>query len=510
MTHPPRRPPRRSSQDEGGVVTVGELVRTVSRHLEATWPEVQVEGEISEVFLARSGHVYLTLRDQKEDAVLRGVMWASSARRLRFEPATGKLVRATGTLTIYSPRGDFQIRISRLEESGQGELRRRFEETLARLTSQGLLAQERKRPLPVTPRRLGVVTSRDGAALRDIIKVLGDRLPLTVVLAHTAVQGEAAPAEIVEALRRLTELTSVEVVIVGRGGGSAEDLAAWNDERVALAVASCPVPVISAVGHETDVSITDLVADRRAATPSEAAMLACPGVPDLARHLAHLGSRLARASTVDLRQRRSRVETLTGKLPASERVLDTRRQKVDELAHRAEVAVAGRVAREVRSRHALELRLERHHPEATLGRRRQDLGRLVRAAEHSITRRLAQAVQHAHRVEARLARLDPAPDLARRKAAVASLASRLGRWPETGLAERRARLGRGAARLEALSPLRVLSRGYALVRKARDGGLVTDAGLVDPGDLVEVRLSRGHMDCEVRSTRPDDGLERSR
>ncbi len=431
------------------------LITLVRRQLEADYEDLWVEGEISEVFRSRAGHLYFSLRDEKRDATLRAVMFISDAQRLRFDPEVGKLVRARGTATIFPPRGSFQLRVSRLVEAGAGDLRRRFQEILARLARKGLLAPERKRPIPATPRRVGLVTSRDGAALRDILKVLRDRLPVELVLAHAAVQGETAPASIVSALGRLAKAAPVEVIIVGRGGGSADDLAAWNDEAVALAVAHCPVPVIAAVGHETDVTLAELVADRRAATPSEAAMLAAPDRADLRRGLAQLRGRMTLATRVELRHQRALLDTLDSRMPEGERLLDLRRQKLDELTRRSEETVGHRLDREVRRRDRLEVRLARRHPGTDLERGRARLGRL---------------------------------------------GGRLERWAAAELEGQRARLGRDAAALEALSPLRVLGRGYALVRRA-DGSLVTDAATVSTGDDVAVGLARGELDCRVVGVR---------
>jgi exodeoxyribonuclease VII large subunit len=453
------RPPKRSSSPvDGEVLTVAALLKEVRRRLENEFDERWVEGELSEVFRSQAGHLYVTLRDEKEDASLRVVMWSTDVRRLRVQPEAGKLVRVWGTLTLYSPRGAFQMRATRLVEAGAGDLKRRFEQALARLAAKGLLAPERKRPIPATPRQIGLVTSRDGAALRDILKVLRDRLPVRVVLAHSSVQGEAAPAAIVEALTRLAESTEVEVIIVGRGGGSADDLSAWNDERVALAVAACPVPVISAVGHETDTTLVDLVADARAATPSEAAMMALPGRTDLLRALSGLNTRLTLSTRVEMRHQRALLAALGSRLPEGERLLDLRRQKLDDL---------------------------------------------TRAAEASIRERLARAVRRHDRLESRMVRQHPGAELERSRVLVGRLSGRLERWSASELEHRRARLGRAAASLQALSPLHVLGRGYALVRRSEDGSLVSESAQVAAGDRVEVRLSQGLLDCEVKASRPE-------
>jgi exodeoxyribonuclease VII large subunit len=359
---------------------------------------------------------------------------------------------------LYEVRGTFQMRVTHLEEAGRGDLRRRFEQVRARLEAEGLLEEARKRRLPHMPRHVGVVTSRDGAALRDILKVLSKAVPVRLTLAHAAVQGETAPAEIAAALARLGALPGLEVVIVARGGGSADDLWAFNDERVARAIAEHLVPVISGVGHQVDVTIADLVADRRAATPTEAAALAVPERGAAARAVSDLVGRLARAARSDLRHRRVGLEATRRGLPDGARLLDRPRQKLDELGRSSETSLRASLRGHDTRRASLEGRLLRLHPESRLQRRRATLG------------------------------------LLRGRVAAGASAS---------IANRRARLGQAAAALEAMSPLKVLSRGYALTRRP-DGALVTDAGTVAVGDEVEVTLRRGRLDCRVRQSHAED------
>ncbi len=318
-------------------IPVSRLNAAARRVLEESFPPLWVAGEVANWKRARSGHRYFTLRD--EEAQVSCVMWRSDARRLPTDPEDGMEVCARGEVSLYEVRGDFQLVVRRMEARGEGLWRLAFEKLKRKLAEEGLLDDARKRPLPRVPERVGVVTSRAGAAVRDVVSVVRRRAPWTrILVSHTRVQGEEAAPEIVAALRRLVEHGGVDVIVVTRGGGSVEDLWAFNEEPVARAVADCPVPVVSAVGHEVDVTICDLVADRRAPTPSAAGELVVADGEALRAELRRLGDalvsglrdrarrggdRVARAaerlmSAVDrrLERGRSRLERLSGRLDA--------------------------------------------------------------------------------------------------------------------------------------------------------------------------------------------------
>lgn len=256
--------------------SVSEINGAVRGLLEQRFDNIWVEAEVVEVSRARSGHIYFTLCDPGGKAELRSVMWKGVAMRYGSRLKSGIAVRCHGRVTLYEARGTYQFVVQRVDEAGAGIKARVLSELKEKLTKEGLFAAERKRPLPPLPRCIGVVTSRDGAALRDIIKVSGRRFPVRIVLAHAAVQGASAPGEIVRALHRLESNEDIEAIIVGRGGGSTEDLDGFNAEEVVRAVAGFAKPVVSAVGHETDITLADLAADKRAATPSEAAEYLVP------------------------------------------------------------------------------------------------------------------------------------------------------------------------------------------------------------------------------------------
>jgi exodeoxyribonuclease VII large subunit len=312
---------------------------------------------VGDLTVARSGHVYFTLNDQAADASLRAVMWRSRYALRPFDLEGGRKIRATGKLTIYPPRGAFQMDVAGFLDAGEGILARRFREVVARLEAEGLTDPARRRPLPFLPRCVGLVTSPDGAAIRDVLRVLERRFPVTVLLAPSPVQGEEAPARLRAALARIDAVPAVEVIILGRGGGSAEDLAAFNDEALARAVAGTRVPVISAVGHEVDVSVTDLVADRRAATPSEAAELAVPSREDVEKRLSGLARRLASLARGRIRLARNVLLRAEARVPRPDRMIMDRRQRLDEV--RSRIGRAGPEARIVEGRHRLERGAER-------------------------------------------------------------------------------------------------------------------------------------------------------
>ncbi|MBW2276256.1 MAG: exodeoxyribonuclease VII large subunit [Deltaproteobacteria bacterium] len=412
-------------------LTVAELNRRARSLLEQEVGSVWIEAEVVDATRARSGHRYFTLADSDGKAQISAVMWKGQATRYGSLIERGVTLLSHGRVTLYEPRGSYQLVVDRVEEAGAGLKARRLAELRAKLEAEGLFDPARKRPLPPIPRCVGVVTSRSGAAIRDVIKVASRRFPVRLLLAHAQVQGESASAEIVAALERLAEVPEVEVVIVGRGGGSSEDLDAFNSEMVIRAVAAHPVPVVSAVGHEIDVTLVDLAADRRAATPSEAAEIVAPEIEGLLEQLADARQDLATAMRLRLSAAR------------------------DSLARRS-------------------VRLRSHDPRMRL---RQGLERLSLSRE-------------------RLARW-PERALSRGRGDLAAASEGLHRWPEPTVARARGRLGALAAQLDALSPLASLARGYSIVRRRRDRVVVREAGQAPPGEVVDVTLARGSLECTV-------------
>jgi exodeoxyribonuclease VII large subunit len=367
------------------VVRVAELVDALRALVENAVGRVWVVGELSNLRRAASGHLYFTLKD--DEAQLRAVLFRSDAERLAFDPVDGLEVLAWAEATVYGARGDLQLRVRQLEPRGQGTLQLAFEQLRARLAAEGLFDPARKRPLPRLPRRIGVVTSRYGAAVRDVIEVTGLRWPsVPLLVADARVQGAGAELELVEALQLLAAQPEIDVILLVRGGGSLEDLWPFNGEALARALARCPVPVVSGVGHETDVTIADLVADARAPTPSAAAALVLPDRGAWRERLARDGRRLQGAIAGRLARARARLEARVGALhrasPAAR--LAARRGRLARDAARLEAALGRRLSA-ARARLALAAgRLDSLSPLAVLGRgyaiaRRARDGRIVRA-----------------------------------------------------------------------------------------------------------------------------------
>jgi len=444
--------------------TVSALTALVKGTLEAGFGGLWVEGEISNLRVVSSGHVYFTLKD--EGAQIRAVLFRGRTRRLRFEPADGLHVLAFGNLDVYAARGEYQLVCEVLEPKGLGALQLAFDQLRARLAAEGLFEAQRKRPLPALPRRVGLVTSPTGAAVRDFLRIATRRFAGIQVLVYPVrVQGETAAAEIAEGLAELNRRGDLDVIVLARGGGSLEDLWAFNEEQVARAVAASKIPVISAVGHESDVTIADFVADLRAPTPSAAAELVVREKARLAADVATLGQRLERA----LRQRLARFAERVTDLGRRRVLVDPTRSLRDQARRVDDLGV--RLERAARRRHdALEERLTR-------------AGRALRPGL------LAARLRHDRRV-------------------TIELDGRLGRAATGALGHRRQAIEALAGRLDSLSPLACLGRGFAVCLRP-SGEVVRRATDVVPGDAVRVRLAEGRLDCRVDAVHAAE-VERSR
>ncbi len=436
---------------------VRQLVGEVRELIEQEYGDIWVEGEISNYRPAPSGHVYFTLKDA--DAQLPIVLFRRQAMLLRFRPEDGLHVLVRGRVSIYEQRGQMQLVAETMEPVGAGSLQMAFEQLKERLKAEGLFDADRKRPLPAFPRTAGIVTSPTGAVIRDFLNIVGRRHSgLSVLLFPVSVQGDSAPAEVETAINELNESNLVDVIVLARGGGSLEDLAAFNSERVARAIAASRLPVVSAIGHETDFTIADFVADLRAPTPSAAAELITEAQHKIAEHLANLTHRLDRAARFQLLQARQHLT----RLPVSRAefrmstLLMRLTQRLDDLASRAETAIASRFRQKQRLIADLTAAVLRHDPRQQLARARERLQacrtHLDRSQEHQL---------HTHR--ARLSALD--------------------------------------ARLHSLSPLAVLERGYALVLNA-EGKVIRSTAQVTTGDKLLTRLADGAFVSRVESAAP--------
>ncbi len=373
--------------------TVSELTARIKEVLASQFDEVAIEGEVSNVARPKSGHVYFTLKD--DTASIRSVIWRSEARRLTFDLIDGLAVRVLGCVTVYEPRGEYQLVVRQIEPEGVGALELAFRERFARLAAEGLFEAGRKRRLPEYPRRIAIVSSPTGAAVRDVLQVTGRRWPLAdVLIAPTRVQGEGADGEVVAAMAMANRVADVDVLIVARGGGSLEDLWTFNEESVVRAIAASRVPVVSAIGHEIDVTLADLVADRRALTPSEAGEIVVPDVREVAQHLDHLADRLRSAGRSHLVDARARLDRLS----------DRARQALRQLAHDRRVRLA-----------RLAAGLEAMSPLAVLARGysltlRDDDRSLIRSADElRVGDRMLTRLAHG-RIASRVESIDPADD----------------------------------------------------------------------------------------------------
>ena len=436
---------------ERRIYTVSELNSAVGAVLEAEFTDIWVCGEISGARLAASGHYYFTLKER--EAQVRCVAFRSAHRYWKIKPQDGLAVLARGRLDVYEARGEYQLLVELLEPQGFGALQLAFEQLKKKLAAEGLFAAERKRPLPRFPRRIGIVTSPRGAVISDLVQILARRFPgLEIRLFPAMVQGEGSVEEICRGIRYFSRVPWADVLIVGRGGGSLEDLWSFNEEAVARAIAASRVPVVSAVGHETDVTIADFVADLRAPTPSAAAELIVPLRAELLERIAVSSTKAAQALRYRLAMldRRLRQQGIDRALGVLHRRIGRALQRIDEQEYRIRERLRAAIVARERTRRSLEVRLRQFdiRPRLAADRRRME-----------------------------------AADAAGLVAIGAHLARRRGAWQQL------------AAKLSQLSPLGILDRGYAIV--STEAGIVKDAAAAPPGTGIHVRLAKGELDASV-------------
>ncbi|MGM0577688.1 MAG: exodeoxyribonuclease VII large subunit [Myxococcota bacterium] len=439
--------------------SVFQLTLEIKRRIEADFSGLAVEGEISNCRRASSGHVYFTLKDDRSQ--LPCVLWRSTVRRLGMDPRDGMQVTAWGDVQVYPPHGRYQLIVRRMRESGLGQLLARLEALKRRLAAEGLFAEERKRPLPFMPRRVGVVTAGTGAAVRDILTTVFRRYPARVLLYPCKVQGPGAAEGIARGIALLDRQPEVDVIVVGRGGGSVEDLWAFNEEVVVRAIAACSTPVVSAVGHEIDMPLSDFVADQRAATPTAAGECVVPSLEELRQTLGLQVDRMERVVRQRIRDGHVALEQRATRLADPRRVVAERRQRLDDLTSAMEAAVGRRLAAGRERRAGLSGRLHNLHPRQRLRAARQQLSALER----------------------RLHAAGPA-----------------------ALRDRRRALGDARNALRVLSPIGSLERGYAIVRDD-EGRVVRDAHAVREGAGLEVILHRGGLDVAVERVKERNPFE---
>jgi exodeoxyribonuclease VII large subunit len=440
------------------IYTVSQLTSEIKGLLERNFDHVWVEGEISNLRVPTSGHLYFTLKD--ESAQVRAVLFRMQNRLLKFEPEDGLHVVGYGRVTVYEPRGEYQIVLDHMEPRGLGALQLAFEQLKERLSREGLFDPARKKPLPLLPQKIGIVTSPTGAAIRDILQIIDRRFAnVHILLYPVRVQGPGAAQEIARAVGALGQWPGLDVMIVGRGGGSLEDLWAFNEEIVARAIYHCPVPVISAVGHEIDFTIADLVSDLRAPTPSAAAELVLRSKKELVQTLESLARRLSQAGRLGLEGRRDSLSSLVHRLGDPRKRIADRRLRLDDLFSRLSGS----------TRQGFRRKAER------LGLKFEALLLLQpgrRVVEYS--RRLSQLSRHL------------------------ALAGR------AGLRLYRHRVEGCAGRLQNLNPLAVLERGYSIVRVLPSQAIVRRASQVEVKEQVQARLFQGEFIARVEEVRKED------
>jgi len=442
------------------IYSVARLNREVRLLLEQGLAVIWVEAELSNFSQPASGHWYFTLKDK--EAQIRGAMFRQRNMHLGFTPKSGQLVLVRGRVSLYEPRGDYQMIAEHMEEAGVGALKREFERLKARLAAEGLFAPELKRPLPAFPRRIGVITSPTGAAIRDVLHILRRRYPPAQVLIYpTPVQGAAAVPALIQALQRASQRAECDVLILARGGGSLEDLWAFNDEGVARAIRACAVPVVSGIGHEIDFTIADFVADVRAPTPSGAAELVVPDRQELLNALRRIGERLVQSGRRELRTATQLLQNLRHRLQRTHPGVRLQQgaQRLDELEQRMRKALQAQVQRQnIRVGLALNLLL-RASPAQRLSRLNARSAELNIRLQHAVRQQM-QAIEH--------------------------------------------RLKLAGSRLDSVSPLATLARGFAIVTHA-DGSVITDAASVAPGEEILARVQHGALRARVTGRTPEEG-----
>jgi exodeoxyribonuclease VII large subunit len=478
--------------------TVSELAGAVKKTLESSFGRVRVRGEITELKAYGSGHQYFALKD--EGAKIRAIIWKTTASRVGLKPENGVEVIATGRITSYSERSEYQLIVERLEYAGAGAMLARIEALKAKLAAEGLFAPERRRKLPMLPRLIGVVTSAQGAVLQDIKTTIARRFPTPILLWPVSVQGEAAAGQICAAIAGFCRLPAPgiarpDVLIIARGGGSLEDLMAFNDEAVVRAAAACTIPLISAVGHETDTTLIDFVSDRRAPTPTAAAEMAIPVRLELLADLGQKSARLTSALARVLNQDRARLAAAGARLPDLPALLGAARQRLDDRGERLSLALPGFFLARHRKTDVLSGRLI--HPREFLFRRRADVLAFNHRFANAVPNFLRAEQKRLDAVSARL--LHPAERIAARRSKISLLAQRLAAPLPGQRREARLRLESLTARLNAVSYEAVLKRGFALVINAR-GAPVLGAKHVAPGAALTIKFCDGDVPVRAAAT----------
>ncbi|UUE46225.1 exodeoxyribonuclease VII large subunit [Pectobacterium aroidearum] len=447
------------------IFTVSRLNQTVRQLLEMEMGQIWLSGEISNLSQPSSGHWYFTLKDER--AQVRCAMFRTSNRRVTFRPQNGQQVLIRATITLYEPRGDYQLLAESMQPAGDGLLQQQFEQLKQKLAAEGLFDQQFKQVLPSPAKQVGVITSASGAALHDILQVLQRRDPsLPVIVYPTSVQGADAPLQIVRAIELANQREECDVLIVGRGGGSLEDLWSFNDERVARAIFASHIPIVSAVGHETDVTIADFVGDLRAPTPSAAAELVSRNQLELLRQIQSQRQRLEMAMDYYLAQRN---------------------REFTRLHHR----------------------LQQQHPQLRLARQQAQLVKLRQRLDDAMQQQLRQTSRRSERLQQRLMQQQPQTRIHRAQQRLQQLSYQMQSAVERQLNQNKQKLGIACSRLEGVSPLATLARGYN-VTTAPDGKVLKNVTQITPGETLKTRLQDGWVESQVTTLVPNPSSVKKR
>ncbi|AOR62051.1 exodeoxyribonuclease VII large subunit [Pectobacterium wasabiae] len=447
------------------IFTVSRLNQTVRQLLEMEMGQIWLSGEISNLSQPSSGHWYFTLKDER--AQVRCAMFRTSNRKVTFRPQNGQQVLIRASITLYEPRGDYQLLAESMQPAGDGLLQQQFEQLKQRLAAEGLFDQQFKQVLPSPAKQVGVITSTSGAALHDILQVLQRRDPsLPVIVYPTSVQGAEAPLQIVRAIELANLRDECDVLIVGRGGGSLEDLWSFNDERVARAIFASRIPIVSAVGHETDVTIADFVGDLRAPTPSAAAELVSRNQLELLRQVQSQRQRLEMAMDYYLAQRN---------------------REFTRLHHR----------------------LQQQHPQLRLARQQAQLVKLRQRLDDAIQQQLRQTSRRSERLQQRLMQQQPQTRIHRAQQRLQQLSYQMQSAVDRQLNQNKQKLGVACSRLEGVSPLATLARGYN-VTTAPDGKVLKNVAQIIPGETLKTRLQDGWVESQVTTLVPNPNSVKKR
>jgi exodeoxyribonuclease VII large subunit len=476
------------------VYPVSRLVREARTLLEGSFPLLWVEGEISNLAMPGSGHIYFTLKD--EVAQVRCAMFRNRNRQLRFTPENGMQVLLRVRVSLYEGRGEFQLIVEHMEEAGSGALQRAYEALRQRLGQEGLFDDAHKKPIPTLPHTVGIISSPDGAAVHDILSVLRRRFPaVNVILYPVAVQGESSARQLLDAVKLADARKDCDVLIISRGGGSLEDLWSFNDEQLARAIYACELPVISAVGHEVDFTIADFVADVRAPTPSAAAEMAVPDAQQLLTTINGLMQRLTARTLQWLSGEQRHIAHLQRRLPRPDSQLRQQQQSLNQLKRMLDASWLHGLRDRSQQIDFLAAKLK--HPQAKIDSQHALVNNLTHRMQTAFQSHYREASQGLTQLRARLQRLLPDRQVEEQQRYIDTLGRQIDKRMQSQLDSARQLLSQQVRTLAAVSPLNTLERGYSITRRVDNEAVITDAGQVKKGEAIRVRLHQGELECEV-------------